>query len=383
MTPTDRGEPRHFAFVDSLRCVAILGVLVVHVTQRVPTLPGVLRADGNGGQLGVQLFFVVSSCTLFWSLHSRWKSEPRPILAFFVRRLFRVAPLFWSAAVAYLWLLPADQRATAAPNGIGLRHVLATLLFVHGWYPTTINSVVPGGWSIAAEAMFYLLIPLLFRVIRTARRAAWLAVLTAMAVGLLMPAALALCVRSFPLLPDRLLTSFVLWSFPSQLPVFLCGTVAYFFVRDGIRTTYAAARGPILLLAVLIAFDQLPAHVVAGVTFAVVVCAMSVTRFTTFTAAPVRFIGTVSYSVYIWHFAVLNLLDPLIVGHSRIRWVPLKVWPVAQFGALFIVTFGLSVAAAAASYYLVERPGMMVGRAALRRMRLTPPVIKPGGTPAT
>ncbi len=38
-----------------------------------------------------------------------------------------------------------------------------TALLQHGWRPALINSLVPGGWSIAAEGTFYLLAPFCFR----------------------------------------------------------------------------------------------------------------------------------------------------------------------------------------------------------------------------
>src|SRR5260370_37451670 len=36
-----------------------------------------------------------------------------------------------------------------------------TGLFIHGWLPDTITSIVPGGWSVADEVMFYAVFPLL------------------------------------------------------------------------------------------------------------------------------------------------------------------------------------------------------------------------------
>jgi peptidoglycan/LPS O-acetylase OafA/YrhL len=42
---------------------------------------------------------------------------------------------------------------------------VATALFVHGFHPQSINSVAPGGWSIAIEMTFYAVFPLLARFI--------------------------------------------------------------------------------------------------------------------------------------------------------------------------------------------------------------------------
>jgi peptidoglycan/LPS O-acetylase OafA/YrhL len=151
----------HFQFVDSLRGIAVLGVLLVHTGQRVARLPGSVAAVTEFGAYGVHLFFVASAFTLFSSLNQRSRSESRPTLNYFLRRLFRVAPLFWLAVLFYVWWYGTGPQYWA-PHGISWPDVLATASFAHGWSPTWINSVVPGGWSIAVEMNFYLLVPFLF-----------------------------------------------------------------------------------------------------------------------------------------------------------------------------------------------------------------------------
>jgi peptidoglycan/LPS O-acetylase OafA/YrhL len=153
-------ETEHLAFVDALRGWAFLGVLLVHVQTILP-LPHRLRQLAGAANYGVQLFFVVSALTLFMSYQARRQRDRRPLAAFFIRRLFRIAPLFWLAVPTYLAFLGTGPR-DSAPTGIHLGQILATLAFVHGWYPTSINSVVPGGWSIAVEMNFYLLLPVCF-----------------------------------------------------------------------------------------------------------------------------------------------------------------------------------------------------------------------------
>lgn len=96
---TPRIEPSHVAFVDSLRGLAFLLVLLLHVSQQVPSLPDRLRRVTDDRQAGVQLFFLVSAFTLLTSLSQRSKRESRPIQNFLVRRFFRIAPLFWAALV--------------------------------------------------------------------------------------------------------------------------------------------------------------------------------------------------------------------------------------------------------------------------------------------
>lgn len=89
-------------FIDALRGLAIFAVLIVHANQAVDGLPRWMNAILSQGARGVQLFFIVSAFTLFLSLSSRKSSEAKPILNFFLRRFFRIAPLFYSAVLSYI-----------------------------------------------------------------------------------------------------------------------------------------------------------------------------------------------------------------------------------------------------------------------------------------
>src|ERR1035437_7696995 len=163
-------EPKRLRSLDALRGWAILGVIAVHSTELIPPGSSFLANLFDHVKKGVQLFFVVSAISLLFSLQSRWAMERNPVRNFFLRRFFRIAPLFYAAIVLSLWfdgLTPRD----AAPDGLHWWYVPLTFLFANGWFPEAQNSVVPGGWSIAAETTFYLCLPFLFRRIRDLRGA--------------------------------------------------------------------------------------------------------------------------------------------------------------------------------------------------------------------
>src|SRR5260370_37813411 len=81
--------------------------------------------------------------------------------SFYIRRVFRIAPLFSAAIFLYLLLTKGEGFKAWAPGGVSGGDILLTLLFLHGSSVTAFNSVVPGGWSIAVDMPFYLLMPLL------------------------------------------------------------------------------------------------------------------------------------------------------------------------------------------------------------------------------
>lgn len=63
-------------------------------------------------------------------------------------------------------------------------------------------------------------------------------------------------------------------------------------------------------------------------------------------ARPLRFVGVISFSIYLWHMLVLNL----VVGYQAFS-APLRGW----------IVIVLTLALASVSYLLVERPSLQLG----------------------
>src|SRR6187402_3310869 len=144
--------PAKYAYIDATRGLAILLVIATHHLQAVATtypLTDLGRSLSDFCRLGVQLFFVASAYTLCLSMDRR-SDELHPLLAFYIRRFFRIAPLYYLAVLLYALI----GRGTYTPLSIG-----SNILFFHGFVKSAFNDVVPGGWSISAEMIFYLWFP--------------------------------------------------------------------------------------------------------------------------------------------------------------------------------------------------------------------------------
>lgn len=343
--------------LDSLRGWAILAVICIHVSQFAPFTSPLLQKIASNGDMGVVLFYVLSAFSLVMSLRAREDAGHVSVRAYAIRRLFRIAPMFW-IAVCLSAILYFHKPGFWSPDGIGWGEIVVTALFLHGLHPATVNAVVPGGWSVAIEMMFYLLLPFMFRYGKGYRRLfGWL--LVSLLLGILFGNVLQTYWSQA--LPEqaRYLAPIYAWnmSLPAQLPVFVLGMLAYQMTRArpaSPRLTYALFLivGVWLLIADLGVWSQYRHWLWGGVFSCLIVAAY--TRPVWLLDNPaLRAMGRVSFSVYLLHFILLTYLSRVF------RHLPLV--DAAKFFVLYASTVMLTYAVAAWTYRRIELPFMRLG----------------------
>lgn len=149
---------QNFDSINIMRGIAILMVILVHTSHRIEGDLS-LSLISQYGQLGVQMFFVASAFTLCYSMDYRRKNND-PLRNFYIRRYFRVAPGYYLGIALYFFVtlfISGVWSSNKEPLNI-----LTNIFFMHGLFPPANNSVVPGGWSIGTEMLFYLIFPLIY-----------------------------------------------------------------------------------------------------------------------------------------------------------------------------------------------------------------------------
>jgi peptidoglycan/LPS O-acetylase OafA/YrhL len=355
---------KRFAYIDALRGYAILMVIAVHASQHVEGLPPWMRTLADQGARGVQLFFVASALTLCLS----WQARHDGALAFYLRRLFRIAPMFWLAIIYFVVTDGFGPRGAYAPDGIGVRQIVLAALFLHGLMPDAITSIVPGSWSIADEAIFYLIFPLLFAVNKRLQIIyAFLATII-ISCGCIWINHLTVSFASrIPGVDMEMWASFIFLWFPSQLVAFLAGMLVF---KVGERMNLSPSAGAIIVLASIAVFaavtllpDQryIDAFKLSLFAAAFFLLALGLKHWqpTMLVNPMIGWVGKVSYSAYFLHFAILEAvaMPSKLSGSSLLNYA-------LTFLTLTIAT----LAAASITYIAIERPTIGWGARLIARI---------------
>lgn len=259
--------------------------------------------------------------------------------------------MYYLGIVYYLIQNSIDQKYfLVADKNFSSLNVLSNFTFLNGFNPYWINDLVPGGWSIAVEFTFYAILPVLFIMITDLNKA----------LNFFLFSVILKSVAEFFLLKhnitgdNRIWTDFLFYYFPSQLPVFAVGIITYFVVVTK-NSAYEMAKMLMILIVVLpykvftnysLVFSD---HIIFGVAFACVVIALSILapqiRFNPF----IRYLGNLSFSMYLIHFAVLHWLVALNLADFANS-------PVINFLIRFVIALSLTTLLSAFTYRFIEIP---------------------------
>jgi peptidoglycan/LPS O-acetylase OafA/YrhL len=293
------------------------------------------------GSAGVTFFFLLSGFVLSWSAR-----ETDTAARFWRRRMARIYPSHLVMLAVAVVLFVAGGKA------ITTTQLVSSVLLIQPWFqdPDVYFGLNTVSWSLACEAFFYLLFPLLYRGVR-AVPTRWLrwAAAGGLALIWLVPLAAQLLPES-----DRY---WVIWLLPiARTPEFVTGMLLARVVRVGLWPTQAV--GPVVAVAALgyVASTRLPMEIqhVAwpAVFFAAVIAtagaADAAGRPSVWGSRWAVWLGEISFAFYLVHLLVLESV-------LRITGIDHPLWMEA---ALVLGCLAVAVGASWLLHRSVELPGM-------------------------
>jgi peptidoglycan/LPS O-acetylase OafA/YrhL len=375
----------HLRALDGLRGLAVLAVVLFHFAPDV----------APGGFLGVDLFFVLSGFLITSLLVNEWEAKRRISLpSFWTRRARRLLPAL------FLVLAAVGVYALMLANHIDAQHVandgLSALTYVANWHFIASNqsyiqqfvhqapSPLRHMWSLAIEEQFYLVWPMVVAGVgwlvagRTHRpgrgRRQFRHVLLAVCLTL----GCASLVRMITMYHPGGDVNRVYYGTDTRAFIIVIGA-ALGALSAGAPALRSRLRRPLIVLGCGAAIALVAAMawltpssawlyeggygVIAVVMVLVLAAAAQPGRnplARVLTIRPLVGLGLISYGVYLWHWPIGLWLTPQDTG-------------LTGFG-LFALRAGVTLAAALASYRLVEQP---IRRGRLPRWRLANPGVVP------
>ena len=366
-TPPLDPERRHVGTLDGVRAVAAYGVIATHTGfQSGRSLDsGTFAPFLARLEFGVTLFFLLSGFLLYRPfLLASLQGRPHPHWgSFWWRRLLRIAPAYWLVIVVVLGAMTAQMVTGAEWRD----YLLLIQIYHHGRADSSLSQM----WTLAVEISFYAALPLL----------AWLA--TRLSFGRPLRAHLALvggvaavALTSNLVIHAHHLSSPALQWLPTYADWFALGMLLAILSAAPVTAppwmaslrAVAAAPGTCWIAGALLywlstlpmagprnllpstAWEWTTRHYLYGLAafcFLLPVMLGSSDWVRQLLGNRVmRFLGTISYGVYLWHL-------PLLIGIAR--WMD---WGVFQghFVPLYLLTTLSATAAATLSWYLLERP---------------------------
>jgi peptidoglycan/LPS O-acetylase OafA/YrhL len=344
----DAGSTAHLEYrpdIDGLRAVAVLPVVFYHLNISLV----------SGGFVGVDVFFVISGYLITSLISAEMFDGTYSIMKFYVRRARRIFPaLFVMCAVTalfvFLFCLPTDVRKFAGS-------LAATTLFASNFYFNVSADYFAAAadtqpllhtWSLAVEEQFYIFFPLILLFVRRnfARREKQI-----MIALLLLSLAISIWLvqtdggsafylphsRAWELLLGALLA---IGAVPAVRSHALAGVLGILGL--------ALIGGSVLLYKDTTPFPGLSA-LVPCVGAALIIHAGrdgSLPASRVLSMGPVRFIGLISYSLYLWHWPIDVLSRYVAFWHG---WDP-------DLRPHKLAVLALSFACAILSWHFVEKP---------------------------
>ena len=356
---------RFNASLEGLRAVASIGVLLTHVAFQT----GLPPTGFIGGILGrfdffVPVFFTLSAF-LLWRRYGPRAGREVSWTRYLASRLGRIFPAYLVVVAAVLMLLPDAYRITGAQQ---VANLTMTQIYVPGGLAPGLTHL----WSLCVEVAFYAALPLLAVVAGALPGRARIPVIVLVAVVSLgwawlpfVAASPAPGVTNLQILPPAFTCWFAVGMIAAEVEGRLTPRALRILGRRpvwwvlAVVTLWIAAQpwyGPVGL--VHPQPGEFVLRVLAGTVFtaAVVLPYALAPRDGLLTTPVFQALGRWSYSIFLVHLPVLQLMFPLtgispFTGHTAL---------------IAVLTVAVTVPVSAAVYVLVEEPARAVTRWTIR-----------------
>jgi len=357
--PSQQSQKR-MTFIDGLRAIAALMVILPHsggiwkynsISDFASTFFSAI--SGIGRHCGVPIFFVVSGFAIAYSTR-QVQITPTWFRYFFLKRLIRLnPPYYFSILVMILWsLLQIHLGRGALGNGASnqlpsLFQFLAHLLYLQSFFDYA--NINPVYWSLSIEIQLYIVFGLLMIVLHFISRR-WFSGKSNVITWLFIFIALFSLTRPFTLKNvggENAILFFPFWF------MFSAGVIVWWGIEGTIHR-YVGWFFITMIWIFAVVTGELEVIAATATATLIYLCGFLNKLHIWLDLKPLQLVGLASYSLYVIHTPVINLVMAIQTRTSR----------GGDFENLIflLACISISIVAAITMYYLVEVPSIKWGK---------------------
>ncbi len=319
------------AYIDLIRLLSACGVLLVHLGNEMQ-LKGKLKEITGSGIHGVEIFMLISGFLIMSTLGKR-----ETLKQFYTKRFFRIAPVYYFVIIFSIIYLNIN-KVQFEPDSIGwARYFTFTSTLLPSNDPNWINWGAT--WTISSFVLFYLIAPLLYKIINTYNKAI-------VYIGFQILVSFYLLDDVYNIVGKILgvdLTSVLGYSPIINLSYFAFGIAAYFAINENKTFNYIIFLSILLIVqqsGFTYGFSRIP-YTIAGTIMILLLNNRELNNQKVSRA--ITSLSKYSYTLYLVH-----PLTVYVFGSYKINFSNTYNYLIALTLVIFIVTF--------LTYHIIEKP---------------------------
>lgn len=275
----------------------------------------VLGGIASQGRMAVQFFFVISAYLGFISFSKFIQSKSNSSyintsLFWVLRKYLSLLPVYLFALLAFSLWYGFNYRSGFACGEIKILDYILHIFMLHGFVPFTANSIIGVEWYIGVLFIYYLSLPLIFKIIKNIDSALWFLILSCF---------FAFVVNNvvYKFYPQFEYSGyFSNNSFIIQLPVLSFGIVLYFMKKDTFAVDKKNFFPSILVLCYMLlglmydykGYFEVSRVVLIGLFACLILYLLSNYKFHFIDNNFFSLFGKYSYTIYLFHYLILYVL---------------------------------------------------------------------------
>lgn len=328
--------------LDLLRTIAVMSVFSCHLLATFVRPPRAVFLMSEGGVL---IFFAHTSLVLMMSMQRLSLSGWRLFASFYTRRVFRLYPLSTVCVLAVVLFRVPPSTWEPVFHRVGWRALCANLALVTNLtHSPLVSSPL---WSLPYEIQMYLVLPMIFQLLRKFRSPAAALILWAAGAGTVWASG------------EFHVRAGILSMFGPGIPWFLAGVVAYQIRNKAPKPVFSFWVWPLCVILLISAYAFSTSNLDADRRSPLCALAMAL-LFPFCREVPLRWLRAAAHAIAKYSYGIY-------LSHLPIMWlafIRLRSLPAA---ARWIIFAALAIATPVIAYHLLEKPMIDFGAALAKR----------------